>query len=343
MIIAARYTFSVSLATAMLAGCGGLQPRIGAPGATPQSHAIATHADRGESWMLPEAKSENLIYVASEPTAVLSYNTGKLVGTIAAGYDGVCSDAAGNVFFVGPNSSVVEYSHGGTTPIATLYLPGKYPSAVGCASDPTTGNLAVTYDTEYQGGSAENVAVFKDAGGTPTVYQSGIYSQFCTYDDQGNLFADGYVGRSEVGLAELPSGGSSFSDFSLDQGTGGSPWAIFWDGKYLSVEGVSTRSVVFSRVEVVGSIAKVVRTIHIAGNLRHVSASWFVADELLIPYGPLGHGRIGFWRYPTGGKATHTFTQRDFGEQLYYPQGIAISIAASQKLARGRIALGAYR
>ncbi|HEY2475816.1 MAG TPA: hypothetical protein VGI19_13585 [Candidatus Cybelea sp.] len=40
---------------ALLAGCRGSQPPIGAPGATPQTSAAAAHADRGTSWMLPEA------------------------------------------------------------------------------------------------------------------------------------------------------------------------------------------------------------------------------------------------------------------------------------------------
>ena len=50
-------------AAALFAGCGGSQPPIGALGAMPQSSAIAEHATRGESWMLPEAKSEDLLYV----------------------------------------------------------------------------------------------------------------------------------------------------------------------------------------------------------------------------------------------------------------------------------------
>ena len=41
------YALCVSIAVALLAGCGGSQPPIGAPGAMPQSRAIATHAERG--------------------------------------------------------------------------------------------------------------------------------------------------------------------------------------------------------------------------------------------------------------------------------------------------------
>ena len=53
----------------------------------------------------------------SNPRAVLSYDTGKLVGTIVSSYDyeGVCADESGNVFYVGPDSSVFEYAHGATS------------------------------------------------------------------------------------------------------------------------------------------------------------------------------------------------------------------------------------
>lgn len=48
-------------------GCGGSQPPIGAPDAMPQSRAVAAHADSAGSWMLPEAKSEALLYAADFP------------------------------------------------------------------------------------------------------------------------------------------------------------------------------------------------------------------------------------------------------------------------------------
>jgi hypothetical protein len=41
---------------ALLAGCGGSQPPIGAPGAMPQSPASTAHATHGTSWMLPDQK-----------------------------------------------------------------------------------------------------------------------------------------------------------------------------------------------------------------------------------------------------------------------------------------------
>jgi hypothetical protein len=56
---------SICAAAVMLAGRGGSQPPIGAPGRMPQTSTLATHADRGKSWMLPEASYEDLIYAVN--------------------------------------------------------------------------------------------------------------------------------------------------------------------------------------------------------------------------------------------------------------------------------------
>jgi hypothetical protein len=80
-----RYAFSTSMATALLAGCGGSQPPIGALGAMPQGRAVATHHGRGGSWMLPKARSEDLLYVSDPEKTdvyVYSYRSGQLVGTL---------------------------------------------------------------------------------------------------------------------------------------------------------------------------------------------------------------------------------------------------------------------
>jgi len=318
---------AICIAAAFLAGCGGSQPPIGAPGTSWQTSATATHAAHGKSWMLPEASGEDLIYIASNPTAVLSYTTGKIVGTIDTGGDGVCSDALGNVFFVS-SDAITEYGHGGTVPIATLYLTGYAPSGIGCASDPTTGNLAVTYyDFDPSGAKAE-VAVFADAQGTPSVYQTGIASQFCTYDDEGNLFADGYLGNGAA-IAELPSGGNEFTVFPLTQGIGGNPWSISWDGKYLSVEGIAHSSVRFSRIKIAGSTSTIVGTVRPRGKMVHAAASWLWGKALLVPYAASNATRIGFWKYPKGGKPTQIFTHKDFGERITSALGLTVSIAPS--------------
>jgi hypothetical protein len=44
-----RYALSGCVAAAMLTGCGGSQPPIGATGAMAQNHAAASHSYRGGS------------------------------------------------------------------------------------------------------------------------------------------------------------------------------------------------------------------------------------------------------------------------------------------------------
>ena len=87
-----------------LAGCGGYQPPIGEPGTVPQSYAIATHAERGKSWMLPEAKAQDLLYVSRNSPgeiSVYSYPKGKLMGNLTvAGAFGLCTDAKGDIFAI---------------------------------------------------------------------------------------------------------------------------------------------------------------------------------------------------------------------------------------------------
>jgi hypothetical protein len=79
-----RYLFSSCVATVVLAACGGSQPPTGAPGAATQTSAIAAHAGRGKSWMLHEATSDDLLYIAAWPPAVYvyTYPKGQLAGTL---------------------------------------------------------------------------------------------------------------------------------------------------------------------------------------------------------------------------------------------------------------------
>jgi hypothetical protein len=73
------------IAATLLAGSGGSQP----PGAIAQTSVIAAQGERGESWMLPEAKNEALLYTSTEKGVyITSYPRGKLVGTLAVASGG---------------------------------------------------------------------------------------------------------------------------------------------------------------------------------------------------------------------------------------------------------------
>ena len=151
--------------------------------------------------MLPEAKGENLLYVAGlYKTYVFSWPSGKQVGELDIGAWYACSDKNGNVWVLA-KGPVYEYAHGGKSPIATITPP--YNSlAFFCSVDATTGNLALFLFCEsckY----LDYVAVYSNPQSQPTLYNADISVSGLGYDDKGNLFASG---RTESGdqVVELP-------------------------------------------------------------------------------------------------------------------------------------------
>src|SRR6516165_3751650 len=118
-----RCRLSITVAFVLIAGCGGSQLPIGAPGAMAQSSTIAAHAERGGSWMLPKAQSQDFLYVTTSFAGiyVFDYPSGKLVNIITNygpfSPQGLCTDRAGDVFITG-RSEIAEYAHGGGKPIA---------------------------------------------------------------------------------------------------------------------------------------------------------------------------------------------------------------------------------
>ncbi len=317
----------------MLAGCGTSQPPIGAPGAMPQTTAIATQADRGTSWMLPEAKRERLVYVANDNNTitVYSYKSGNLVGTIDTPNEyipGLCADAKGNVyapFFT--SSTIVEYPHGALTPKRTLSDPGR---PWDCAIDPTTGDLAVTNGGNEATGS---VVVYKDAKGTPAEYTDGgsdpIWGFFyCTYDDEGNLFADGVTGggsQYSASLAELPSGGTGLNNISLvHDGPYDLPGGLQWDGKYITYALYSNDEI----FQLTVSNGKSSQSGETNLNQASVSQYWITPKNAERHQTVIGVGgsyenpSIEYWDYPAGGSPIAAITNGVSG-----PQGVVVSPA----------------
>ncbi len=85
----------------------------------------------------PRAKSGKLLYISDAGTndeVVYRYPSGVEPGVLTGfdGPQGECVDKAGNVWIANTlKSNLLEYAHGGTTPIAALRDPGQYPA--GCA------------------------------------------------------------------------------------------------------------------------------------------------------------------------------------------------------------------
>ncbi len=293
----ARQAFGLGVALAFLAGCGGQAVTTGAV-----SGAAMPQAAHGQSWMSPEAKHDDLMYVAglSGESYVLSYPQGKLVGTIDVSAASACSDSAGNVYLPVQNT-VLKYAHGATVPSATLSLPYN---GYSCAVDPLTGDLAVTLS------SNRSVAVFAAATGTPTTYQVNLTDYFCGYDDQGNLFVDGWTPSTLLGLAVLPSGGSMFSNISINPYITYAPGQVQWDGQYVTIQvGAGQhkpQAFAIYRLAISGDEATIVGATQIKG-LKHMAAqSWIYGNTVIMPYGiqDVRFPNIGFWRYPQGGRPT---------------------------------------
>lgn len=211
---------------ALLSGCAGSQPLIRGPGTVSQTR-IETR-----SWMVRDASQISRLIYASDDFSVNVYNydTGTQVGSLNgfAAAEGQCVDKRGDVFittWIGSSGAVVEYRHGGSTPINTFNTEGH---PVGCSIRPVGGDLAVDSQTTIGG----VVQIWKHAQGSPETYTNETdCNQMWPpgYDDKGNLFME--VGPN---VCELPAGGSALVSVTLNHDLG-FPGSVMWDGKYLTL------------------------------------------------------------------------------------------------------------
>jgi hypothetical protein len=329
-----RYALTCCVAAAMLCGCGGSQPPIGALHATTQTSAIATRAERGKSWMKPEAKSEDLLYIAAGladgVVYVYTYPQGRLVGTLTGFSEpfGECTNSTGDVFIVASSNSsdsttIYEYAHGGTSPIATLSDPNV---AFGCAVDPKTGNLAA---------SGDGVAIYQHATGNPTMYYSSAFGfYYCGYDNEGNLYLSGtnrHYGN-QAQLFRLSSGSTEFEQVSLNEKLYAySLWpSVQWDGKHMTVTSNPDRKpLLIYRLHISGSSATIVGTTEVSGSKNHYNGQTWIQRETIVGtgYAERGNESAFLWPYPTGGVARRQINKVG---NVRYPElsGVTVSHAS---------------
>jgi hypothetical protein len=232
---------------------------------------------------------------------------------------GECVNSAGDVF-IANQDTIVEYKHGGKKPIGTLTFPGY--NSIGCASDPTTGNLAATWSTNSSG----YVAIYQDASGTPTLYSNGdMRPYYCGYDNKGNLFVDGTPGEaSGFVFAELPKGGSDLMNVTLNQEISFG-YSVQWDGKYIAVEDPTTSKIY--RFAISGCTGTLKGTTSLGGLTIGPQLAWITGDRVLVAYEvnvsykPLGE--VLYYRYPKGGSAIKTISDGDYTA----PEGVTVSLA----------------
>lgn len=196
------------VAVALWAGCGGAPSEIAPPAANQQALR--------QSWMRSTATQGALLYVSDEYVGtvfVYSYPdltpVGKLTGFKSAA--GLCVDSkTGNIWVTDPIASkIVEFAHGGTTPIKRLKEDAGWVQA--CAVNPKNGDLAIVNNFIFD--DSGNLSIYSHAQGKPAVYYNRhmFYYDFVAYDGAGNAFVDGVSGPP-FRLAELPSGGTKLQN-----------------------------------------------------------------------------------------------------------------------------------
>jgi hypothetical protein len=192
-----------ALAVTTLAGCGvaqtAVQPALSSAGNARSAAALpglprglaaqgsfrpgAIGAVAGPTWMSPSATSQDLVYVTQlgGPINIFTYPGGQQVGSIGLGAAGECADAKGNVWISNPvGGQLLEYAHGGTSPINTLTLIDQL--VISCSVDPATGAIAVDSECQYQSPQCVgpgSVFVYADIKQQPVQYFAGP-TKYCT-------------------------------------------------------------------------------------------------------------------------------------------------------------------
>ena len=288
----------LSAALALLAACGGSQPPIAAPGAIPMAQ-ITMHHDT--------SSKGDLLYISTRTKVLMvSYPEGKVVGTLPAPSVTplLCSDPDNGNVFVGAGSKIVEYAHGGTTPIATLELPTGFTRFGGCSIDPTTGNLGVGV-----GVSAKTcgVLVYANAEGSPSFYTAKHlrYCDYTAYDGSGNLFLGATTSSFRSVLMELPQGETALARVSgVEADLCLYSCAVQWDGQYLVTRPYNAS--LLTQIAISGTSGTVIGRIYLTSNAD--TYAFYIKGNSVISIDSKvrkhNNEAIGVWAYPAGGAPT---------------------------------------
>jgi hypothetical protein len=306
---------------ALLAGCGGSQPPIGAAGVMAQASAIVAHTQHGRSWIRPEAKSKDLLYVSSSTyqysdVYVYTFPELKLVGGIVVGTyaSGLCSNEEGDVFVTNAYT-VYEFRHAQARRVAAISDPL---GAESCSVNPTNGDLAVA----GMGG----LAVFAHGKGSRW-HLGRLYAytlsgpSSCAYDSGGNLFFDATLGASSSSnqlFVELPNGGKQLENVTLNAKLT-TPGNLAWDGKYLAVG--DEDNLLIHRFAIKGRRGTQIGKLSLSG-MQEVRQFWVQGGILIGPAYESGW-LFALWPYPTGGSATKSAAQDE-------AWGATVSVAPSR-------------
>lgn len=275
-----------------------------------------TGSDNSLQRIPASVSKHDLLYVANNyDVTVYSYPRGELKAKLKHHFfrpATECSDKAGNVYIT-DGDNVFVYAHGGKKPFRTLTYSGAL--TTGCSSDPTTGDLAVTYEFGF---SKAYLAVYPHANGSPKLYQVGnlIFAR-CGYDASGNLYADGTYGSGQdFGLVKLPKGGGKLKLITLNQSFE-NPGPIQWDGKYITIGDNQAENIY--RFGISGSHGTLIGTTSLAG-ASDTMINWWIEGSKVIGANSASPPAVYYWSYPAGGNPIKTLSKG-----LLYPAGVTIS------------------
>jgi hypothetical protein len=280
----------LAVTVAMVVSCSGTAP--------PTSQTLQP------SQLLNTVRSHDLLYLADRENNVYVYSYPQMtleetLTRLSPG--GLCADTAGDVYVTNfLTKAILEYAHGGTSPIAQLGDLGNRPTD--CSVDPRTGNLAVVNAGDT------GLSIYKQARGTPTIYTYHAFQfYYCGYDDTGNLYVDGF-GRGSR-LLRLPYASRTFVKMTLDR-TIHWPGGVRWNGRDLVIsdQGLSGGYSVLYRFAIQGNSGT---TVGSAPLLQSLEVPEFLIDGSAVIAPDTGResgNSFRIWQYPHGGKPLRTLS-----------------------------------
>lgn len=286
-----RYLLRLALtigAAVLFADCGGSQPPVGPPVMMQQAPSLAPAGQPALARRLALGTREVQYFSSGYPGTLLEFDYPRSespIGSIAFNGAGLCTKGA-RTFWVTGSEQVAEFKVGGASPIRVLKT-GPYSS--GCAIDPATGDLAVL--DVLSGG----VTIFHDARGKGKVVNGSGKAYFGGYDNQSNLFVDGFSTNDSFALAELKKGASAFVTVTTSN-TVGFPGSVQWDGRYLTVTDQLADAIY--RYTVSGSNATLKGTVLLSG-ATDCSATWIARPYVYCADAGNDKGEV--FKYPAGG------------------------------------------
>ena len=255
------------------------------------------------SWVLPEARSQNLLYVSGNAgfVYIFSFPKGKLVGTLTGFQEvsGVCADIAGNVWVANSaDFDLIEYAHGGTLPIATLTDYESYPFS--CSVNRENGDLAVSNIFSIKQGEVGSIAVYPSATRTPKLYTDSKFLEyyFLAYGPERKIYFDGNGYGSNFEMARLYRG--AFTPIVISGATIPSPGGVQYAEGSLTIGGAdSSGDAIIYRITDQGVVT---------GGTTLLGAFGCMGYEIWKTYVicASSNGNVPIYKYPAGGSPIET-------------------------------------